>query len=69
MEEKKEPEKSPWYKTGILSYKDSGSQTVLKLFGFELTAPAGLKNPGTVYLSFIFINILIFFVLKSFIAK
>tara|TARA_Y100001968_G_C19181942_1_gene630866 strand:- start:280 stop:498 length:219 start_codon:yes stop_codon:yes gene_type:complete len=53
---------------GILSYKSNGSQTVLRLFGIELTAPAGLKNPGTIYISFILVNIIIFFVLRGFIT-
>ena len=53
---------------GIFSYKDTGTQGVITLFGYELTAPAGLKNPGIVYLSFIFVNLLIFIILKSFIS-
>ena len=58
----------PFYAKGIFSYKDKGTQGVITLFGYELTAPAGLKNPGVVYLSFIFVNLLIFLVLKSFIS-
>mgnify|MGYP001334307528 CR=1 FL=1 len=61
-------DKKPWYAKGILNYKDKGSQTVFRFLGIELTAPAGLKNPGTVYISFIVVNVLIFFVLKSFIS-
>ena len=53
---------------GILSYSSKGTQSVISLFGFELTAPSGLKNPGIVYLSFIFVNLLIFLILKSFIS-
>ena len=53
---------------GIFSYKDTGTQGVITLFGYELTAPSGLKNPGIVYLSFIFVNLLIFLVLKSFMS-
>ena len=48
--------------------KPAESQGVITLFGYELTAPAGLKNPGIVYLSFIFVNLLIFLILKSFIS-
>ena len=61
-------EEKPFYAQGIFSYKDKGTQGVITLFGYELTAPAGLKNPGIVYLSFILVNLLIFLILKSFIA-
>ena len=61
-------EDKPFFAQGIFSYKDKGTQGVITLFGYELTAPAGLKNPGIVYLSFIFVNLLIFLILKSFIA-
>ena len=53
---------------GILSYSSKGTQSVLSLFGFELTAPSGLKNPGIVYIAFIVINLFIFLVLRSFIS-
>tara|TARA_Y100001968_G_scaffold316681_1_gene344832 strand:+ start:6645 stop:6863 length:219 start_codon:yes stop_codon:yes gene_type:complete len=58
----------PWYAKGILNYKDKGSQTVFRFLGIELTAPEGLKNPGTVYISFIVVNIIVFFILKSFVT-
>ena len=61
-------EEKPFFAKGIFSYKDKGTQGVITLFGYELTAPAGLKNPGVVYLSFIFVNLLIFLMLKSFIS-
>ena len=61
-------EEKPFFAQGIFSYKDKGTQGVITLFGYELTAPAGLKNPGIVYLSFIFVNLLIFLILKSFIS-
>ena len=61
-------EEKPFFAKGIFSYKDKGTQGVITIFGYELTAPAGLKNPGIVYLSFIFINLLIFLILKSFIS-
>ena len=61
-------DKKPFFAQGIFSYKDKGTQGVMTLFGYELTAPAGLKNPGIVYLSFIFVNLLIFLILKSFIS-
>ena len=53
---------------GILSYSSKGTQSVISLFGIELTAPSGLKNPGIVYLAFIVINLFIFLVLRSFIS-
>ena len=61
-------EEKPFFAQGIFSYKDKGTQAVITLFGYEQTAPAGLKNPGIVYLSFIFVNLLIFLILKSFIS-
>ncbi len=61
-------EEKPFFANGIFNYKDKGTQGVITLFGYELTAPAGLKNPGLVYLSFIFVNLLIFLILKSFIS-
>ena len=53
---------------GILSYSSKGTQSVISLFGFELTAPSGLKNPGIVYIAFIVINLFIFLVLRSFVS-
>tara|TARA_B100000214_G_C23935448_1_gene612910 strand:- start:1187 stop:1453 length:267 start_codon:yes stop_codon:yes gene_type:complete len=59
----------PFFAKGIFSYKDKGTQGVITLFGYELTAPAGLKNPGIVYLSFIVVNLIIFLSLKSFMSR
>ena len=53
---------------GVVSYSSKGTQSVISLFGFELTAPSGLKNPGIVYLAFIVINLFIFLVLRSFVS-
>ena len=53
---------------GILSYSSKGTQSVISLFGFELTAPSGLKNPGIVYLAFIIVNLFIFLALRNFIS-
>ena len=53
---------------GLLSYSSKGTQSVISFFGFELTAPSGLKNPGIVYLAFIVINLFIFLVLRSFLS-
>ena len=61
-------EEKPFFAQGLFSYKDKGTQGVISLFGSELTGPAGLKNPGIVYLSFIFVNLIIFLILKNFIS-
>ena len=61
-------EEKPFYAQGIFSYKDKGTKGVITLFGYELTAPSALKNPGIVYFAFIFVNLLIFLVLKSFVS-
>ena len=45
---------------GLIKYQKTGEKSVISLFGIELTAPSSLKNPGIVYLSFIFINFVIF---------
>ncbi len=57
--------KKPWYQGGLLNYKDKGSQTVISFLGFELTAPASLKQPGIVYIAFIIINLTIFIFLRN----
>ena len=61
-------EEKSFLSKGIFSYKNTGTQGVISLFGYELTAPSGLKNPGIVYLSFIVVNLMIFLMLKSFIS-
>ena len=53
----------------VLSYPSKGEQTVLSIFGIELTAPEGLRNPGIVYLSFIVVNLIIFLLLRSFVNR
>jgi len=53
---------------GIVSYSSKGTQSVISLFGFELTAPSGLKSPGLVYLGFIVVNLFIFLSLRNFIS-
>ena len=54
---------------GLLSYSNKGEQTVLKILGLELTAPAGLKNPGIVYISFVLVNLILFLMLRSFVLN
>tara|TARA_Y100001970_G_C13802812_1_gene635946 strand:+ start:172 stop:411 length:240 start_codon:yes stop_codon:yes gene_type:complete len=58
-----------WQNSGLMNYSDKEKQTVFKMFGIELTAPAGLKNPGTIYISFIVVNIIMFVILKSLISN
>ena len=53
---------------GILSYSSKGKQSVISLFGVELTAPSGLRNPGIVYLAFLVVNLFIFLALRNFIS-
>jgi len=54
---------------GLIKYQKTGTKSVISLFGIELTAPSNLKNPGIVYLSFIFINFVIFaLVFKNFLT-
>ena len=52
---------------GILSYSSKGKQSVISLFGVELTAPSGLRNQGIVYLAFLVVNLFIFLALRNFI--
>ncbi len=61
--ENKKPEKS--LKKSILVDDEGSKQTLFRLFGIELTAPKGLKNPRLVYLSFILINVILLFILKN----
>mgnify|MGYP001277424693 CR=1 FL=1 len=61
--------KKPWYANGLLNYKKGDDQTVFKIFNIEMTAPASLKNPGLIYISFVLVNICLFVLLKSFISN
>ncbi len=54
---------------GLIKYQKTDEKSVISLFGIELTAPSSLKNPGIVYLSFIFVNFVIFaLVFKNFLT-
>ena len=54
---------------GLIKYQKTGTKSVISLFGIELTAPSSLGKPGIVYLSFIFINFVIFaLVFKNFLT-
>ena len=62
-------EEKSFLSKGIFNYKNSGTQGVISLFGYELTAPSGLKSPGIVYLSFIVVNLVVFLlVFKKFLS-
>ena len=52
MENIKENNSNKSLKNGILSYDDNEKQTLFKIFGMEMTAPKGLKNPRIIYISF-----------------
>ncbi|KGG16832.1 hypothetical protein EV06_0676 [Prochlorococcus sp. MIT 0602] len=54
---------------GLLSYDNDDKQTLFSIFGIELTAPKGLKNPRIVYISFIIINFLLLIFLKNIISR
>ena len=45
--------------------KDTPQQSVFKFLGIEMTAPAGMKNPGRIYLLFVVVNLVLFVLLKS----
>mgnify|MGYP001419622538 CR=1 FL=1 len=64
-----ESEKESFLSGGLFSYKNDEKQTVFKIFGIEMTAPKGLKKPGIVYMAFIIVNMIIFFILKSFVVS
>ncbi len=49
----------------IMNIRTNKKQTVFKLFGFEMTAPEGLRNPGLIYTLFILVNLVIFVLLKN----
>ena len=61
--------KKGWQNSGLMNYSSSEKQSVFQLFGIEMTAPAGLKNPGLIYLAFIFINLILFLLLRNFVTN
>ena len=51
----------------IISFdEESESKSVLNLFGYELIAPKGMKNPLLIYGLFVIVNLTLFIVLKGF---
>ncbi len=65
---KNDKEEKGWQNSGLMNFSDKEKQTIFKIFGIEMTAPKGLKNPGTIFASLIFVNILFFILLRNFIA-
>ncbi|KGG13271.1 hypothetical protein EV05_0950 [Prochlorococcus sp. MIT 0601] len=55
-------------KKGLLQYRDDQKQVLFRIFGMEMTAPQGLRNPRIVYISFILINLILLIALKNFIS-
>ena len=53
----------------LLRSDNEEKQTLFRLFGIEMTAPKGLKNPRLVYISFIAVNIFLLIFLKNLIAN
>ena len=39
---------------------DLPPKSVFKLFGYELIAPTGMKNPAFIYILFVIVNLIIF---------
>ncbi|ABX08050.1 hypothetical protein [Prochlorococcus marinus] len=54
---------------GLLQYDNDDKQVLFRLFGVEMTAPKGLKNPRIVYISFIVVNLILLLALKSLISN
>ncbi len=71
MEDSNNPEseaKKADGKKGILQYDNDSKQVLFSIFGVEMTAPKGLKNPRIVYISFIVVNFLLLIVLRNLIS-
>ncbi len=69
MNENKESENSKINHESILSYDDKEEQTLFRIFGMEMTAPKGLKNPRLIYISFIIVNFIALLVIKNLISR
>ena len=54
---------------GILSYDDNDEQTLFSLFGIQMTAPKGLKNPRLIYISFVLVNFILLIIIKNLISN
>ncbi len=39
---------------------DVPPKSVFKLFGYELIAPSGMKNPAFIYMLFVIVNLVVF---------
>ncbi len=69
MNENKESENSKINDESILSYDDKEQQTLFRIFGMEMTAPKGLKNPRIIYISFIIVNFIALLVIRNLISR
>ena len=52
----------------LLLHDDNNEQTLFRLFGIEMTAPKGLKNPRLIYISFILVNLILLIIIKNLIS-
>ncbi len=52
-----------------LHYSEDKEQVLFRIFGIEMTAPKGLKNPRIIYISFILINIFLLVFIKNLISN
>ena len=59
-----EVKNSPLNKSGSKT-QDNDKQILFRLFGIEMVAPIGLKNPRIIYISFIVINFILLIILKK----
>ena len=53
---------------GGLQNENDDKQVLFRVFGVEMTAPKGLKNPRIVYISFIVVNLILLILLKNLIS-
>ena len=53
---------------GVLQNENDDKQVLFRVFGVEMTAPKGLKNPRIVYISFIVVNLILLILLKNLIS-
>ncbi len=53
----------------ILVEDEKEKQTLLRIFGFEITAPKELKNPRFIYISFIVVNFILLIIIQNLISS
>ena len=54
---------------GVLQNENDDKQVLFRVFGVEMTAPKGLKNPRLIYISFIVVNFILLIILKNIISN